>query len=190
MGGDAVLQARDAGEAAGAAAAKLGMGPFIQAAFAGSQAASAASIKQKQPLSRAEQLDEASKAAMLVADRCGMTSQEKEMIAEATVAAKDAAHLDNESDIAMCFAVALASRLSLTDEARIAVTGACTKSSRGCFGVEMAQYERLSGSTTWQSAAKYKKDMRSRRPSFPEVPQVSTMTTALRRAPSLGYSQL
>ncbi|CAE7284420.1 unnamed protein product [Symbiodinium natans] len=124
VGGDAVLQARDAGEAAGAAAAKLGMGPFIQAAFAGSQAASAASIKQKQPLSRAEQLDEASKAAMLVADRCGMTSQEKEMIAEATVAAKDAAHLDNESDIAMCFAVALASRLSLTDEARIAVTGA------------------------------------------------------------------
>ena len=124
VGGDAVLQARDAGEAAATAAAKLGVGPFIQAAFAGAQAAAAASIKSKQPLTRAEQLDEANKAAMLVAERCGMTAPERELIAEATAAAKEAASTDERGDIAACFAAALASRLSLTEEAQSAVSGA------------------------------------------------------------------
>ncbi|CAE7549054.1 unnamed protein product [Symbiodinium pilosum] len=123
VGGDAMLQARDAGEAAAAAAAQLGMGPFIQAAFAGAQAAAAASVKQKQPLSRVEQLDEANKASMRVAERCGMTAKDRELITEATEAAKEAANADAQSDIAACFAFALASRLSLTEEAQSAVTG-------------------------------------------------------------------
>ncbi|CAE7407406.1 unnamed protein product [Symbiodinium sp. CCMP2456] len=123
VGGDAILQARDAGEAAGAAAAKLGMGPLIQATFAGAQAAAAASAKQKQPLTRSEQLDEANKAALVVADRCDMTEDEIQLIDEATIAAKEAARLDEQSDIATCFAVALACRLSLTEEAQSAVTG-------------------------------------------------------------------
>jgi len=126
VGGDAILQARDAGEAAGAAAAKLGMVPLIQATFAGAQAAAAASVKQKQPLTRSEQLDEANKAAMVVADRCDMTEDERELIDEATIAAKEAASVDEQSDIATCFAVALACRLSLTEEAQSAVTGGAT----------------------------------------------------------------
>ena len=111
------------------------MGPLIQATFAGTQAAAAASVKQKQPLTRSEQLDEANKAAMAVADRCEMTEEEIELIDEATIAAKEAASVDEQSDIATCFAVALACRLSLTEEAQSAVTGSCCS---GCTGWQRA----------------------------------------------------
>ena len=112
------------------------MVPLIQATFAGAQAAAAASVKQKQPLTRSEQLDEANKAAMVVADRCDMTEDERELIDEATIAAKEAASVDEQSAIATCFAVALACRLSLTEEAQSAVTGS-----------------RWSGCKDWQRAA-------------------------------------
>lgn len=117
-GGDAVLQARDAAVAAAAAAAKARMPPQLQAAFAAAEAA-ATGASAKQPLTQRGQLEEASKAALQVADRCGMTHDEKIAAAAAAAAAAATwATAEERGKIASSFALATAASLGMSDEAQ------------------------------------------------------------------------
>ncbi|CAL1147965.1 unnamed protein product [Cladocopium goreaui] len=118
VGGDAVLQARDAAVAAAAAAAKARMPPQLQAAFAAAEAA-ATGASAKQPLTQRGQLEEASKAALQVADRCGMTHDEKIAAgAAAAAAAATWATAEERGKIASSFALATAASLGMSDEAQ------------------------------------------------------------------------
>lgn len=108
VGGDAVLQARDAAVAAAAAAAKAKMPPRLQALFAAAEAA-ATGARAKEPLTQKGQLDEACKAALQVADRYSMTVEEKTAIAaEAAAAAATWTSGEERGKIARSFALATA----------------------------------------------------------------------------------
>lgn len=126
VGGDAVLQARDAASAAAAAAAKARMPPHLQAAFAAAEAA-AIGASAKLPLTQRGQLEEACRAALQVADRCGMTAEEKTAVgAAAAAAAATWATPEERSEIASSFALATAANLGMSAEAQQQAAGAAS----------------------------------------------------------------
>ena len=129
VGGDAVLQARDAASAAAAAAAKARMPPYLQAAFAAAEAA-AIGASAKLPLTQRGQLEEACRAALQVADRCGMTAEEKTAVgAAAAAAAATWATPEERSEIASSFALATAANLGMSAEAQQQAAGGVS----GCW---------------------------------------------------------
>lgn len=94
------------------------MPPQLQAAFAAAEAA-ATGASAKQPLTQRGQLEEASKAALQVADRCGMTHDEKIAAgAAAAAAAATWATAEERGKIASSFALATAASLGMSDEAQ------------------------------------------------------------------------
>ncbi|CAJ1379935.1 unnamed protein product [Effrenium voratum] len=117
VGGDAILQSRDAAVAAAQAAAKCGMPPRLQAEISAAEAV-AVGRRAKVPLTQKEQLEEASKAALSVAEHCGMTASGKVAVAAAAAAsaAAESATAEERSGIARAQALEVAKTLGMSEE--------------------------------------------------------------------------
>ena len=106
------------------------MPPHLQAAFAAAEAA-AIGASAKLPLTQRGQLEEACRAALQVADRCGMTAEEKTAVGAASCSSScNVGHPEERSEIASSFALATAANLGMSAEAQQQAAGGVSAAGR------------------------------------------------------------